>query len=772
MFQGFVHPALAFGVLLCSVPLIIHLLNRQRHRPVRWAAMRFVLAAYRKTRRQVQLENLLLLLLRMAAVALLALAVARPFASNDSPLAALTEERRDVVLLIDGSASTGYREGVETVYERLMEGARDLVADLEDGRGDRVRLIHAGSHPRLVSWTTPEKALAILATMTEPTDEALDLAAAFAEVSELVAEDAAGTGQSTLEVRLLTDLQRQSFEPPRTDSAIADTAPSDAAVQGADPEGTATNLDQGASPLLSEQLDAISEFGVTVQVQDYGSSEAFPSNLSVVAIECLEEALSPGVPVDVAVRIANHSDRARVAVRVFLDVDGERQPSQRIDIPARGEADAVFSMQFADPGMHSLIGGHEGDQLGIDDQRPQILFVPPPIRILVVNGARAPRIEEDETGYLMAILEPPDDSSLPGAGGLSPFDPREIAPELLASPDVELDDYDVILLANVDPVALSEDVVGRLEDRVARGASLIITLGDRSTRTRANGGASPLFRADGSGLLPAELLRHEQIASRRDGYYRVASFDEDHPILGFFADDRWQPLLTEVPIYEFVASRAMPGARILASLDDEAASPLLLERPYDSGRVLLWTTSIDRAWTRVPESPRTLVPFVHSLMRHAGRRPAPGRNLPPGSAVRMAVASFPRSAELVRPDATRRALEGESEETPEGLWRLPDVRPADTERVGLYRVELEDAPAASFAIQMDPTEGNLERMLPGEVTGLHPALEVVEGESAAREEGSPRRGEIWRWLAMAALFALIGETLWSAWLGSKRGVAR
>ena len=55
------HPA--FGALLASVPLLIHLLNRQRHRPLEWAAMKFVLAAYRKTRRRAQLENLILLLL-------------------------------------------------------------------------------------------------------------------------------------------------------------------------------------------------------------------------------------------------------------------------------------------------------------------------------------------------------------------------------------------------------------------------------------------------------------------------------------------------------------------------------------------------------------------------------------------------------------------------------------------------------------------------------------------------------------------------------------
>ena len=108
---GFVNAGLLAGLSLASVPLIIHLLNRQRHKPMPWAAMRFVQAAWKKTRRRVQLENLILLLLRMAAMALLALAVARPFTGAKSPFAGLTESRRDLVLLVDGSASMGWREG-------------------------------------------------------------------------------------------------------------------------------------------------------------------------------------------------------------------------------------------------------------------------------------------------------------------------------------------------------------------------------------------------------------------------------------------------------------------------------------------------------------------------------------------------------------------------------------------------------------------------------------------------------------------------------------
>ena len=66
----FVHQALTWGFLLALVPLLIHLINMMRHRRVHWAAMEFLLASYKKHRNWIWLKQLLLLLARMAAVAL------------------------------------------------------------------------------------------------------------------------------------------------------------------------------------------------------------------------------------------------------------------------------------------------------------------------------------------------------------------------------------------------------------------------------------------------------------------------------------------------------------------------------------------------------------------------------------------------------------------------------------------------------------------------------------------------------------------------------
>ncbi len=100
--MSLLHPLLLWGLAAVAVPILIHLLLRQRPRPRPWAAMRWLLAADREASRRWKLTNWLLLLLRCLAVALLALAVARPalpgLGGGDH-----------LVLVVDRSASMGAR---------------------------------------------------------------------------------------------------------------------------------------------------------------------------------------------------------------------------------------------------------------------------------------------------------------------------------------------------------------------------------------------------------------------------------------------------------------------------------------------------------------------------------------------------------------------------------------------------------------------------------------------------------------------------------------
>src|SRR5260221_13429517 len=67
--------ALLTAVGAASIPIIIHLLNRKRFRIVPWAAMRFLLAAQKRTVRKLRIEQWLLLAIRTLLILLLILAM-------------------------------------------------------------------------------------------------------------------------------------------------------------------------------------------------------------------------------------------------------------------------------------------------------------------------------------------------------------------------------------------------------------------------------------------------------------------------------------------------------------------------------------------------------------------------------------------------------------------------------------------------------------------------------------------------------------------------
>lgn len=737
MFEGFQNPGLAAAAGLAAVPLIIHLLNRQRYKPMEWAAMRFVLAAYRRTRRRVQLENLILLLLRMGAIALLAFAIARPYASKDGAFAPLTEHRRDMVLVVDASASTGYREEIETVFERLLARTQSVISDLDGSRGDRVHVILGATRGVSFGWQSPEKALAILSTVTDPYDEPLDMPVVLAEVVALATEEAAGTGQSTIEVRLLSDGQRSSF------------------------------VSESGNLALTQELDALAELGVEVLVEDHGPAVPVPANLSVTLITPTEGEMVVGAPADIAVRIENRGTSPRPAERVALAVDGNKLPIQQVDVPASGSAEAIFSVQFDRPGPHSLVASLDGDRLAVDDSRATVVHAPDPVRVMVVNGAPSEDIEEDEVGFLMLALEP-----LIGGDGwkpaLAPFSATEVTVDALTDPDLDLFDFDVIVLAGVG--VLPESILPRLEERVAAGGSLVTTLGPRVADLDAIN--SRLFRADGTGLMPAELLRKVQVA-RRESYYRIADFEEEHPAFEFFTDDAWRRYLVEVPLYQFASVRPQEGARVLATLDDASRSPLLIERSFDQGRCFLYTSSFHPDWSDIVRSPRTLVPFVHEWMRYAGRRKSASRVITPGQPLSLEIDVYPRMSELIVPGGERKPLEGEPTELADGRWRLPSVPGDRTTKAGLYVVGLEGNRAEPFAVQLDPTEGDLTRITALEITALHPAMTSVERSTSdsGTAAASSTHGELWRWLAGLCLAFLVLESLWGAWIGQRRRIA-
>src|SRR5690349_24688026 len=81
------HAGLAAGGLaLAAIPVILHLFMKQKPRRVIFPALQLIKERQKRSRKKLRIKNWLLLLARMALLALMALALARPALNSQASL--------------------------------------------------------------------------------------------------------------------------------------------------------------------------------------------------------------------------------------------------------------------------------------------------------------------------------------------------------------------------------------------------------------------------------------------------------------------------------------------------------------------------------------------------------------------------------------------------------------------------------------------------------------------------------------------------------------
>jgi hypothetical protein len=198
----FLSPLLLWFLAAASVPVIIHLLNKRRHKTVQWAAMQFLLKATRESRGKKKLRHILILTCRALGIAALAFAAARPVVSGLLGWGAGTIDT--VVLILDRSASMELRsgDGQAAKREMVLQKVRDSMASIGNPR--LVLIDSATGKPQEVP--SPDVLAEISATAA--TDSAADIPALLSAAAETLSS---GSGRS--EIWLASDLQNSNWRP-------------------------------------------------------------------------------------------------------------------------------------------------------------------------------------------------------------------------------------------------------------------------------------------------------------------------------------------------------------------------------------------------------------------------------------------------------------------------------------------------------------------------------------------------------------------------------
>src|SRR5215207_8854920 len=106
--MAFLTPFFLVGLAAIAIPVLVHLVQREKKRVIEFPSLMFVRRIPYQSVRRRRIRHWALLLLRAAAIALIVAAFARPFTRQGSIAAAGGGGAREIVILLDRSASMGY----------------------------------------------------------------------------------------------------------------------------------------------------------------------------------------------------------------------------------------------------------------------------------------------------------------------------------------------------------------------------------------------------------------------------------------------------------------------------------------------------------------------------------------------------------------------------------------------------------------------------------------------------------------------------------------
>lgn len=739
MLQFFLNPLMLAGLAGISLPVIAHLLSRRKYDVVQWGAMQF-LNPSRKTRRKMKLEELLLLLVRILAIALIALAAARPWINSGFLTGYQSAGSRDIVLVIDGSNSMGRSDGLTSLHQKAIRRATEFLATLQPG--DTVAVIDARDRPLSIIESPLQDLDQVRESLEQlrPPAGAADLQRACEEAVGILGRCSNGSR----EIVVLTDRQRCGW-------AVG----SDASWKRFD--------DVLQFPSVRPDLWVVDV--------SHGLG-AIRRNVSLGQVELSRDLTVPGFPVSLQVPVTNASD-VQVDVPIQILINGQRVANldDAVSVPAQSQATFSRSVRFSTEGTNLVTVrlALPEDSVSADNESHAALQVASAIPVLLVESSGSVARSDWHTFFAQMALTNPENKS-----------PWIVARTVRADEVTKQDLESVAAVVLPDVTRLPAGIPAAILDFAVRGNGVFICAGENTT-------ADSFQRLyTDSGLLPMVALNRIRTADPdAPAPMTIAPYSLEAGWLNRFRERKGASLLqaafqkwwllktTDEPADDAAGAEnrvntedkpddaerpvGQPPATI-ARLN--SGDPLLIQAQCGRGSVLLMTTGIDVSMHRLPAVP-DYVPFLHeALFQMAASRVQ--RNVDFGQPLVTVLTDH----EITSRDEFDFEFRAPDERAEPGAVRTNDnevvVSYTDTVFPGVYKLhESSDAESDvvdAFVVNYDHTEDDPAELSDDDRTRLIAGdrMTFVESLDTLKEEmyGDESRSELWAlllWLFLGLL---------------------
>ncbi|MFT4543043.1 MAG: hypothetical protein ACI841_001507 [Planctomycetota bacterium] len=685
-------PLYLAGIAAIGLPVLFHMLRRTPQGRVAFSSLMFLRPSPPKAVRRRKLDHVALLLLRALAIALIALAFARPFQSGDALAEAPSPSVARVAILLDTSASmrrgTLFADARKQAREVLDEAGEDALVSLATMGRDLEPLVTAS-----VSRSLGREAAAYIQEQlasAQPTWSATDIGGSLSRIAdELVAEGVNETAPAT--IVLISDWQR------------------------------------GADFSLLESRD-------------------WPDGVRLVTKHVSAAAGNAGL--SLAPKSEKFDADHRLRLRVRNDSDSTAEHFRLVWSNAIGQAGQPAESIYCPPGSTRVVRapsrpeGNGWDRVrleGDDSPFDNVVFdreQPSRSRVVLSIGSM------DEAAHGTDFFLEQLFGGEPEISGAS--EGTSLRSEAVLPADIVIGDTPLIIWkATADQRDLTDLIAF-----ASSGGVVLATLA-QAVHPVASDGVRDALRV----LMRApslELGEHEDTRS----FSLLSGIDFGHPLFAPFSDPRFSDF-TKIHIWRHrVVSFAEDGGLdALVTLD--SGGPLLLESRIGQGRVILQTAGWSSDESDLPLSTK-FAPLMHAMLALGARSTLTTQAINVGDTVALQAASSP----------------GRRLQLPDGSWLDLDVDArvlTATHSPGHYQLSESDGRESFFTVQLDPDESRTDLHdldpithlgIPSAATlGMTPDPEVSRAEHRVELEG---RQQAWRWFLLAALGALLLETLWSA----------
>ena len=349
--MSFLAPLFFAGLAALSIPVLIHLIQRERKNVVQFPSLMFVRRIPYSSIRRRRIHNWALLMLRLAALALIVIAFARPFLRS-ATLAAAAGGARDIVVLLDRSYSMGHGDQ----WTRAKRAASDAVAGMVNG--DRATLVTFSTAAEVTVQPTGEQA------RLQSEIEATTLSASgtrFGPALKLAGSLLAASNFPRREVIIVSDFQRAGWTP-----------------------GDGLRLPAGTTvkPLTVSATDT--------------------KNVAVTPVTLQRDAASGQDRVTVTGNVLNRSGDTIRDLAVSLEVDGHVAETATVTLEPHAAGSIVFKpVILTSPNTRGVVR-IGADALAPDNAFHFVLSPPRPVPLTIVGGEG--RGSRDQGLYLARAL--------------------------------------------------------------------------------------------------------------------------------------------------------------------------------------------------------------------------------------------------------------------------------------------------------------------------------------------------------------------------------